>query len=146
MSFDYSEYSRVFLEIPLIFSIFPLSSILSFLFRSIAAIFRKKPISDVLNRQAFLSLLIAFFLLYQISSPFFHGGYQLFSEKEIEAISCKGGITEIRKTGKYETVIKIDQIEYIIIDSGNFEVGNTVCFSYLPHSRFILDMTDEQES
>lgn len=84
-----------------------------------------------------------------------NGGLALIYERENDAVTIEGTISEISEMGKFEfpelrteyketslngTKITIDNIKCVCPNIGDFEIGDSVVVVYLPESGYILSI------
>ena len=137
MSFDISEYRRVFFDIPIVFSVIIFCSFIS----TIGQIIRLLRLGECQPISRYLLHIFLMVLLFnQICSPLFRGGILLFSEDISSCQETAGTISCIERKGKYETLLWIDGVQYTILDEGSLSQGDRITFNYLPNSRFILEV------
>lgn len=122
--------------------------------------FVKSTISHQVNTKSIviflISILVWGFLILLNGSRVICGGIYLINEKERDAITYDGKITQINKLDIFEfpeivteassnsddttngVQFVVDEVTCIAITKGPFEVGDHVTVTYLPKSRYVL--------
>lgn len=158
--YDYSMYYEGCFVFPTIFLI------IAIIILSCASLqFVKSAISHQVNTKtiatSLISILICGFLIVLNGSRIIHGGIYLTNEKERDAITCDGRITQINKLDIFEfpeletetdssldnitngVQFIVDEMACVAITKGPFEVGDAVTVTYLPKSRYVLAISDK---
>lgn len=155
MQFEYDQYVRACLVVPLSISLFMLSMLFLSGAYLITAILRRKVSSRHLV-DFLLAVLVCGFFLFMNVGRLLHGGIHLIYERESDAVELQGKIVEIKELGRYSfPEIKteygygetngvrfiIDGVECTAVTKGNLAVGDDVTVIYLPRSGYILSIT-----
>lgn len=154
MNFEYTQYARGCLIIPILVSLFALSMLISAVSHFITVIIEHKLSSrDGIN--LLLPVLICSFLLCMNAGRLLHGGIHLIYERESNAVELQGEILEIRELGRYSfpelkteyghdvtngIQFLIDGVECTAITRGTLAVGDKVTVIFLPRSGYILSI------
>ena len=153
MLFDYQQYFKILCSGSLI--IIALAIVL--IAMDLLSYFKNWPFKFHKNIPGtVLSMFVLLFLIIMFVFPLKHGIY-LFDEKENDKVQGSGTITEIAETygnNKYvhdnqnvfAAYVYIDGEQYYIMYIGDFEVGDEVVFEYLPKSKVILSIDDNNTS
>ena len=155
MEFPYSQYYKVLTIGSLFYFVFFL---LFILFLMISSFKKNGQVLTFKNVIMFLitHILVIAFAIFIIVPSFKHGIY-LFSEKEQNAISDVGTISNITNTygnnkftyedkhNVFSSYVYIDDEQYYIMYIGDLEIGNEVKFEYLPKSKVILSIYPADE-
>ncbi|MBP5242090.1 MAG: hypothetical protein J6Z36_00185 [Clostridia bacterium] len=94
-------------------------------------------------------MIIGFFLLYSITS--LSRSYSLFTENPSDAVTTQGVVQNVLDMYlpiyyKYDggthiaKYIVIDDVKYYCMDGNDFTIGSKVKITYLPKSKYILEM------
>jgi len=154
MNFEYTQYVRGCLIIPVFVSLFALPMIVSAVVDLITVIIHQKLSSRAVVNFLFSVLVCGFFLCMN-AGRLLHGGIHLIYEKESDAVEVQGKILEIKELGRYsfpelETEYEssetngvqflIDGVECTAVTRGALEVGDNVTVTFLPKSGYILSI------
>lgn len=155
MQFEYAQYVRGCLIIPIFVSLFALSMLFSAVSHLIAAMIQQKVSSrDLVN--FLLAVLVCSFFLYMNIGRLLHGGIHLIYERESNAVELQGNIVEIKELGRYSfpelkteygygetngVQLLIDGVECTAVTRGELVVGDNVTVIFLPQSGYILSIT-----
>ena len=155
MYFEYAQYVRGCLILPVFISLFTLCPLLSAVSHFLSVIIQRKLSSrDVVN--TLIAVLMCGFFLCMNVGRLLHGGIHLIYERESHAVEFQGEILEIKELGRYSfpelkteygygekngVLFLIDGVECTAITSGNLEVGDHVTVTYLPQSGYVLSIT-----
>ncbi len=158
MYFDYWQYVRGCLVIPLLVALFALLMIISVMSHYVPMFFRKTlGYQDVVN--ILLVFLICGFFLCMNIGRLSHGGIHLIYERESSAIELHGEIDEIEYLGRYSfpemkseygyensngVQFTIDGVQCTAVVKGGLEIGDYVTISYLPMSGYILSIVETE--
>lgn len=168
--FAYDDYSRNNLIGPLLiiifFGIIGIENIKSFplviknIFEAIKSK-EKYAVGDVIEEyflNIFLMLVCVFFIFIN-TSILLNGGIYLITERETDAVYTQGVIQSIEQlpqysAPKYQTnygtsfgvKVNINGNNYNIITTEEFEIGTNVTIKYLPKSKFVLEMYENEKS
>lgn len=154
MHFEYTQYVRGCLIIPISVSLFALSMCVSAVSHLITVTIQQKSTSrDIVN--FLLTMLVCSFFLCINAGRLLYGGIHLIYERESNAVEVQGEILEIRELGrcsfpKLKTEYRhnetngvqflIDGIECAAVTRGTLEVGDNVTVTFLPKSGYILSI------
>lgn len=155
MHFEYTQYVRGCLIIPIFVSLFALSMLISAASHFVTVIIQQKLSSrDVIN--LLLAVLVCGFFLCMNVGRLLHGGIHLTYERESNAVELQGEILEIKELGRYSfpelkteygygetngVQLVIDGVECTAVTRGILEVGDNVTVTFLPQSGYILSIT-----
>ncbi len=155
MHFEYTQYVRGCLIIPIFVSLFALSMLISAASHFVTVIIQQKLSSrDVIN--LLLAVLVCVFFLCMNVGRLLHGGIHLTYERESNAVELQGEILEIKELGRYSfpelkteygygetngVQLVIDGVECTAVTRGMLEVGDNVTVTFLPQSGYILSIT-----
>lgn len=155
MHFEYTQYVRGCLIIPIFVSLFALSMLISAASHFVTVITQQKLSSrDVIN--LLLAVLVCGFFLCMNVGRLLHGGIHLTYERESNAVELQGEILEIKELGRYSfpelkteygygetngVQLVIDGVECTAVTRGILEVGDNVTVTFLPQSGYILSIT-----
>ena len=155
MHFEYTQYVRGCLIIPIFVSLFALSMLISIASHFLTGIIQQKLSSrDVINLM--LAVLVCSFFLCMNVGRLLYGGIHLTYERESNAVELQGEILEIKKLGRYSfpefktkygygetngVQFVIDGVECTAVTRGTLEVGDNVTVTFLPKSGYILSIT-----
>ena len=158
MIFDYEYYRRCDLWWPIIVVVvFILPCGISLLKELLSNKMQRSPIQRVLS--GILAGLVLLILVGINMRTLWDGGIWLLIEKPEDAISNAGIVEKIEEYGsgrghKYKTeydgtkfgcAITIDGQKYFLMTSGELQAGDTVAFSYLPRSTYILEIWETKQ-
>ena len=87
--------------------------------------------------------------------PLAQHGIHLVREKEGDKIECSGIVTDIKEMSQmlkysfdghtsFGSDIFIDEERYYVMYTGSLQIGDKVLFEYLPKSKIILSLEEEQ--
>ncbi len=161
MDFDYAQYYQGCFLLPTVFLVIALVVL------TVAGIdYTKRIVARRITAERSVSLLIAIlvfgFLIGLNGSRLLHGGLYLLREKEQDAATCTGVITQIRELNRFEfpelassseksietttngVAFEIDNVAYVAVYKGPFEIGDRVEVTYLPKSHYVLSMTKDE--
>ena len=161
MNFDYARYFQGCFWLPIVFL-----SIALIILALVCIDYIKKIVSHRISAKSSVILLISIvvfgFLIGLNGSRLLHGGLYLLREKEQDAAICTGVITQIRELNRFEfpelasnsdnmiettingVAFEIDDVTYVAIYKGSFEIGDRVEVTYLPKSHYVLSMTKDE--
>lgn len=159
MHFEYTQYVRGCLIIPIFVSLFALSMLISTASHFVTVMIQQKLSSrDVIN--LLLAVLVCSFFLCMNVGRLLHGGIHLTYERESNAVELQGEILEIKELGRYSfpelkteygygetngVQFVIDGVECTAVTRGTLEVGDNVTVTFLPQSGYILSITLNDE-
>ena len=158
--YDYSLYFNGCFVLPLIILIFALTALTINCFHyGKKIVFHSADGKDIVT--FLIAILIFGFFITLNGSRLIHGGIYLINEKEQDAVTIDGRISQINMLNIFEfpelsvhsenenganhahngVEIIVNHIPCVAIDQGPFEIGDTVSVSYLPKSRYILTIS-----
>ena len=155
MFFDYSQYVRGCLILPLIISLFFLVVLISCIIQLVGIRFDNR-ISYVDIAKMVLTVSVCVFFLCMNIGRLLHGGIHLIYEREQDAIEIHGEITNISGPGRFSfpemksdygygetngVQFTINGIPCTAIVQGFLKVGDNVTVVYLPQSGYILSIS-----
>ena len=158
LSFKYSDYYANCCLFPTIICLFNIFIIL-FVFSELitGVIYKRLKVKRIIF--LFYVLLMVGYLFSVNIGRLYHGGWYLFSEKENDAYVESGVIEEITENNRFTfaelsshykqyshtplngVCIVIDGKFFYSVSSGEFHIGDTVRFKYLPKSKYILEIS-----
>ena len=160
MHFEYTQYVRGCLIIPIFVSLFALSMLISVVLHLITVIIQQKlSTRDVIN--SLLAVLVCGFFLCMNVGRLSYGGIHLIYERESNVVELQGEITQIKELSRYSfpelkseygygetngVQFSIDGIVCTAPTRGTLEVGDNVVVAILPQSRYILSITQVSRS
>ena len=145
MVFDYSEYVSKFLVFPVLCILFLIPIfITSFrnLICSLINLSRCKEIYEEIIKQAIACILVLF-LVGLNAKTLYSGGAWLLVENETSIVEATGTISCIKRVGKHEYQIVLENQKYLVIDIGEFSEGDCVRIRYLPESGYVLSIRED---
>ena len=151
--FQFSTYFQGCLILPAIFLLFACIILVSAIVHYGKQV--KAQNTNGKNTVSFLVAILIFgFLIGLNGSRIAHGGMYLINEREQDAMTCVGEITQIRAMNRFEfpelssegnttngVELTVNGMKYTVILKGSFEVGDTVRITYLPRSRYVLSIS-----
>ena len=158
MLFDYSQYLRGCLVIPLFVSLFFLHFLLSILGRFLTTFVRGTVNLKEIVSLGIAVLVCAFFLCMNVGR-LLHGGVHLFYERVSDAITVQGEISAINDLGRYSFPEMKNEYGYEETNGVQFVIGEVVCtaptngvldvgdyvtVTYLPQSSYILSIFPDE--
>ena len=160
MQFEYVQYLKGCLLLPVAISIATLALFLPPLFHFIVNIFARKMMLRDYGRFLFAILLCSIFLFINIGR-LSHGGIKLINENESDAVEVSGKIIEINRLGRWafpelnaEYNPRVPNGVQIVLDNGivctaitygPFAIGDSVTMIYLPQSRYVLSIRNTRD-
>lgn len=108
---------------------------------------------DVFGKILFTA--VSVFIAIQAIVPLARHGIHLVREKEGDKIECSGIVTDIKEMSQklkysfdghtsFGSYIFIDEERYYVMYTGSLQIGDKVLFEYLPKSKIILSLEEEQ--
>ena len=155
MHFEYTQYVRGCLIIPISVSLFALSMLISTASHFVTVMIRQKLSSRYVINLLLAVLVCSFFLCMNVGR-LLHGGIHLIYERESNAVELQGEILEIKELGRYSfpelkteygygetngVQFVIDGVKCTAVTRGTLEVGDNVTVTFLPQSGYILSIT-----
>lgn len=156
MYFDYDQYVRGCLIVPVAIAGFALLIFVCGLFAGIREILgRKMQYTDII-KFILLFCVCAFFLTMNVGQ-LMHGGIYLVHEQENDAIEIAGIIQKIEVLGPFQmpslpsdysegktpgVLLTVDGIQCTAVVKGHFEIGDVVIIKYLPKSGYVLAISE----
>ena len=154
MYFEYSQYVGGCLILPLLVSLSALGMLIGAIGHFVTVIRRQKLSFDKILNLALAVLVCGFFLCMNLGR-LCYGGIHLLYERETQAITFTGEISEMKELDRYSfpelkndygygetngVELTIGNVKCAAVTAGQFEVGDEVTITYLPQSGYVLSI------